>query len=629
MVCRNSEEWIDASRTVLYSSSQTIGLFCPGHLNGLRRVVWRRKTLPAMTTTAQAFRNQLRARLERSPDRVMLRIALSPTLMAELTARDILEQSRTAAARYAEGAAAGSVVLLLLPHSLELFLLQIGLVLSGRIPAVLAWPTSRVDANKYRRNLIHQLGSLPAERLITLPSLAETMAGQLPYPAIPCRTYSVERWEQVFASKQGFDDLPAAARRERPAMADRGDALFLQFSGGTTGAQKAVVITANILEAQLMSLVETLAFGSEDSVVSWLPLYHDMGLIACLWLPLWCCATSLHFAATDWLLNPGLLFEYIERFRATFTWLPNFAFSYLASQFGRIPTASSLHSMRAWINCSEPVRGGSVRAFVDRYVDWGVRAESVQACYAMAENVFAVTQTTLGEPLPTCARESRASEFATPVAFGLSDDHYLSSGRPLRGMDIHIVHPQSGKPCAEGEAGDIHLKTVSLFQGYWGSEGFTTHAFTSDGWYATGDFGFVLQGELFVIGRLKDIIIVAGQNVFPEDVELAANAVDGVYPGRVASFGVIDEKNGTESLVVVAELRGDFDPDKAQLVERAIHQAVLTNIGIAPRQVLVVPDRWIVKSTAGKIARLETRARFLREITSHSHQRFVSNQGVS
>jgi acyl-CoA synthetase (AMP-forming)/AMP-acid ligase II len=214
------------------------------------------------------------------------------------------------------------------------------------------------------------------------------------------------------------------------------------------------------------------------------------------------------------------------------------------------------------------------------------------------------------------------------MSFGLSDDYYLSSGRALRGMNIRIVQPQSRRLCAEGEAGDIHLKTVSLFRGYWGSEGFTTHAFTDDGWYATGDFGFVLQGELFVIGRLKDIIIVAGQNVFPEDVELAANAVVGVYSGRVASFGVIDEKNGTESLVVVAELRGDFDPQKAQIVERAIHQAVLTSIGIAPRQVVVVPDRWIVKSTAGKIARRETRERFLREIAPHSHERFVSKQGV-
>lgn len=266
-----------------------------------------------------------------------------------------------------------------------------------------------------------------------------------------------------------------------------------------------------------------------------------------------------------------------------------------------------------------------MRAFVDRYADWGVTPESVQACYAMAENVFAVTQTSLGEPVPTRAREPRATAFAPAVSFGLSDDHYLSSGRPLRGMDIRIVQPQSQRLCAEGEAGDIQLKTVSLFQGYWGTEGFTTHSFTEDGWYATGDFGFVLQGELFVIGRLKDIIIVAGQNVFPEDVELAANAVDGVYPGRVASFGVIDEKNGTESLVVVAELRGDFDPNEAKLVERAIHQSVLTNIGIAPRQVLVVPDRWIVKSTAGKISRRETRERFLREIASHSHQRFARN----
>ena len=133
------------------------------------------------------------------------------------------------------------------------------------------------------------------------------------------------------------------------------DAVFLQFSGGTTGAQKCVVVTGAMLETQLGKLAATLAFGTSDSVASWLPMYHDMGLIACLWLPLWSGAPSLQFSAQDWLMDPGLLFRLMERFRGTFSWLPNFAFSYLAAQRARMQPASLAH-VRAWINCSEPVR---------------------------------------------------------------------------------------------------------------------------------------------------------------------------------------------------------------------------------------------------------------------------------
>jgi fatty-acyl-CoA synthase len=563
--------------------------------------------------TANQFRERVIDQLERSSNRVLLRIAITSSELVELTGHDILLQSRRAAESYAGTAAAGSVVLLLLPHSAELFLLQIGSVLTGRIPAVLAWPTSRVDPGKYQRNLVHQLANLPAERIITTPELANTLANDLPYRTIGCRIHGPDRWQQGSSTIPMLDAVSRVKADGGPLL-DGSDTLFLQFTGGTTGAQKAVVINSAILDAQLFRLAEALAFGAEDSVVSWLPLYHDMGLIACLWLPLYFNAPSLHFAPGDWLLNPGLLFNYIERYRGTFTWLPNFAFSYLASQFHRVPEPCSLDSMRAWINCSEPVRGLATKAFLDRYAGWGVRPETIQASYAMAENVFAVTQTTLGEVVSTHNR-IRTYDGVTPLSFGLVDDTYMSSGPPLAGMHVRIVTAQSDDLCCEGQAGEIQLKTESLFRGYWGPEGFVTNVFTADGWYVTGDYGFMADGELFVIGRFKDIIIVAGQNVYPEDVELAAGATDGIYPGRVVAFGVTDAKNDTESVVVVAEMRGNYESAHAKTIERSLYQNVLAHIGIAPRRAVVVPERWIVKSTAGKISRRETRERYLRELS--------------
>jgi fatty-acyl-CoA synthase len=566
-----------------------------------------------MNLAAPAFREELRRRLLENRDRVLLRIVVSPGAPpVELTGAEILTRAPALAEAYNQAPRSG-VVLLLLPHSVELFLLHLGLILEGRIPAILAWPTSRIDPEKYQRNLLHQLRSLPARQLITLPRLAANLAQGLHFPVTACTIENTAQWEKTFAIPLSLE--PRQDGATPPECCDApGDALFLQFSGGTTGAQKAVVVTARMLTTQLARLAECLEFTEDDGVASWLPLYHDMGLIACLWFPLWTGAPSLQFSASDWLLHPNLLFQFLERYRATFCWLPNFAFSYLAGQRERIKGPYSLAHVRGWINCSEPVRLRSFREFAEAFGEWGVGGAALQASYAMAENVFAVTQTRLGSVPDTFPRNRlrhRAADFE-PTAFDLLDDVYVSSGRVLNGMEVRVVHAD-GRACADSEPGNIQLSTESLFEGYWTSDGLVTSSISDDGWYTTGDYGFLAGGELYVIGRLKDIIIVGGQNVFPEDVELVVNSVECVYPGRVVAFGILDEQLGTESIAIVAEMRGEFDPPAAETAERQIKKLVLSTIGIAPRYVAVVPERWIVKSTAGKISRKETRERFAKE----------------
>lgn len=560
---------------------------------------------------ANDFRAEFRCRLERNADRVVLRICLPASTTVELTGKQLLTQAVELAQQFSP-VAAGSVVLLLLPHSVELFLLQIGLVLTQRVPAILAWPTSRVDLAKYQRNLLFQLQNLPAQQLITLPALAENLSAGLSYKVTGCTVETAERWDSYFRQLTLETSPPTVL--VSPTLPE---ALFLQFSGGTTGAQKAVAITGEMLSAQLARLSETLQFTAHDSVVSWLPMYHDMGLIACLWQPLWQGAPSLQMAASEWLMNPSLLFESIERYQGTFVWLPNFAFSYLAAQKERMQNASSLRSMRGWINCSEPVRLASMRTFATAYADWGVEERTLQACYAMAENVFAVTQTKLGEFPATFSRAAVVdNRRSNALAFALGDEVYLSSGAPVPGMRVRVVC--DGVECREAQAGEIQLRTESLFAGYWGAQGNNASSFTSDHWYSTGDYGFLAAGELYIIGRLKDIIIVGGQNVFPEDIESVVNNLPSVYTGRVVAFGLPDAETATESVTIVAEMRGDYDRDRAMRLEREIHKVVYSTISVAPRRVLVVPQRWIVKSTAGKISRIETRARYLQEHGNHS-----------
>ncbi len=517
-------------------------------------------------------------RLQSHADDVLLNIFVSGGELRELKGKDILRESERLA--QLSTAPPGAVVLLLLPHSVELFLLHIGLILTERIPAILPWPTSRVDSEKFQTNLLHQFRNLPADELITVSELASNLGVRLPYRVVGCEL------EKDRTQPGGFEiALPISeagdAKANRAKFQDSGDAVFLQFSGGTTGSQKAVVITAPILRRQLERLTEALEFTSKDPVVSWLPLYHDMGLIGCLWLPLWNGAPSVQFAASEWLLNPGLLFEYLERFKATFCWMPNFAFTYLAGQRERMNERYTVNHVRSFINCSEPVRLRSIRGFGDAFADWGVTPQKIHASYAMAENVFAVTQTRIGDEPKTFSRSEVASERnTTALAFDVVNELYVSSGAPISGMRVRIVST-AGAVCLEREAGEIQLSTESLFTGHWGPEGFVTSTFTADGWYSTGDYGFMAGGELYVIGRLKDIVIVGGQNIFPEDVENVVNRVEGIYPGRTVAFGIVNAYE-TESLIVVAEMKGTYDRSRAVALEKEITGLVMTTIGVGP-----------------------------------------------
>jgi fatty-acyl-CoA synthase len=566
---------------------------------------------------SRAFREELRSRLKQNSERVLIRVVPSSTAATlEITGADILARAPELAARCLQSPE-GGVVLLLLPHSVELFLLHLGLILQGRLPAILAWPTSRIDTEKYQRNLVHQLRRLPARQLITLPLLAANLASGLPFPATACPIENASKLENSFAIPLRLD-LPDSDTLKPTPGCTSADDLFLQFSGGTTGTQKAVVVTASMLTEQLERLRAFLDFTERDGVASWLPMYHDMGLIACLWFPLWHAAPSLQFSATDWLIKPELLFQFMDRYRATFCWLPNFAFSYLTAQRQHMKGPHSLGHVRGWINCSEPIRLRSFREFGKTFVSWGVKEEALLGSYAMAENVFAVTQTSLGDFPNTFPRSGvrHRTVALDQTSFDLLDDVYVSSGRILPGMEVRVISPEESI-CAEAEPGNIQLRSRCLFGGYWTSDGFVTSSISDEGWYTTGDYGFLAGDDLYVIGRLKDIIIVGGQNIFPEDVELVVNSLDAVYPGRVVAFGINNEEYGTESLAVVAELRGEYDAAKAALLRQEIHRVVLSTIGVAPHYEAVVPERWIVKSTAGKISRRDTRERFARELLNH------------
>src|SRR2546429_1883420 len=254
----------------------------------------RNALLPASSSASTPVDLTLIESLQRLPDRVLLRVVNPPGAQAvhEFTGKHLLDSEKIAGLQPISGDS--RIVLLLLPHSPELFLLQIGLTLCGKVPAVLPWPTTRVDGQKYQRNLLHQLNQLPADHLITLPRLAKTLQPGVGFPVSGCEVANSSRFETMFMER-----FTAESRQQPITVSNRHlpeDALFLQFSGGTTGTQKCVVVTGAMLAEQVCRLSEALAQHESDGIVSWLPLYHDMGLIACLYFPLCAGVPSLHFA---------------------------------------------------------------------------------------------------------------------------------------------------------------------------------------------------------------------------------------------------------------------------------------------------------------------------------------------
>ena len=497
------------------------------------------------------------------------------------------------------GCASGERIALLMPHDHRLVVLFFGAIYAGFVPCIIAWPTAKMDREKYRRNLHGVVAGLGADWIVTEHTMATELGETLGRTRVLDSVALTERVE---------DERVASAPCIGPA-----DPFFIQFSGGTTGTQKSVPISAAKLFEQLSAYARVLEIGSGDRIISWLPLYHDMGLVACLLLPFVYRLPVIMFAPMEWVMNPTQFLDSIGRDEATVCWLPNFAFSFMARKV-RPEAAFDFSTLRSVINCSEPVRAESMDAFATRFGSAGLRREALHTCYAMAEATFAVTQTTESEP-PLRMNVSRAALGQGRVEPTANGERVLvSCGRPIPGIEARIID-ETGT-CENGAIGEIQLKGVFVMDDYLPStDRCARWAFTEDGWFRTGDLGAWLDAHLFVTGRKKDVIIVGGVNIFPEDLEAAVGEIESIHPGRVVSMGLDDEDLGTEKLVIAAEVNEQSDLDRADELETAVRRTVLAVCGVAPSWVFIVPPRWIVKSTAGKISRVETRARVLERWT--------------
>jgi acyl-CoA synthetase (AMP-forming)/AMP-acid ligase II len=309
--------------------------------------------------------------------------------------------------------------------------------------------------------------------------------------------------------------------------------------------------------------------------------------------------------------------QIIAEYRCTLAWLPNFAFQFVSRRTPKNRrTQYDLSSLRALINCSEPVRSGSMAEFQEAFAQSGLRAAALQASYAMAENVFAVSQSEIGSSGPARLWVNgavfRSLHRVVPVAEGTPGAMaFTSSGRTLPNHELRIVCDSLAVP-DEIQVGEILVRSDCLFAGYYNRPDLTALAII-DGWYHTGDLGFVVGIDLFVVGRKKDLLIVGGENIYPQDIEEIVSRHPAIHDGRVIAIGVYNPDLGTEDIVVVAEVENDESLARSVELESEIRGLVVAGMGVAIRAIFLKPPKWIVKSTAGKPARSASREKLLQE----------------
>jgi len=364
---------------------------------------------------------------------------------------------------------------------------------------------------------------------------------------------------------------------------------------------------------------KSLMLNRDDVVISWLPLYHDMGLVAGFIMPI---LSGIHLVLQspfDWVRAPYKLMQAITKYKGTLSWLPNFAYNFCAQKIrDRHLEGVDLSTWRAVINCSEPVRWESHQAFYEKFKSYGLKLEALQTSYAMAENVFSVTQSLLGQ-IPTVVKIDREAFMSERVARDPIDGKpvmtMMSSGRPLENVKVKIVDENRNEVGAR-VIGEVALKSNCMLTGYFHRNDLTEKAFV-DGWYLTGDYGFMIDGNVFVSGRKKDMIIVGGKNVYPQDLEALTYEVAGVHPGRSVAFGMFNDEEGTEDVVIIAEVDSE-DEIEQQKIADAIRVYVTKNSAVALRYVKAVDSKWILKTSSGKTARSANKEKFLKELLNEN-----------
>lgn len=499
-----------------------------------------------------------------------------------------------------KGIKPGEVCALIIRHNPEFYPLYLGVIGMGALPAVLAYPNPRLHPEKFRQGLIGMTQRSGLDWILTEKEI-ESMIGNL----VSSEGSTIKGIYLPIEDKSevNYSDFEKELKKIRDSF-KLDDPILLQHSSGTTGLQKPVVLTHFDLLKHVEQYGEALELNEYDKFISWTPLYHDMGLIGTFHLPLAFGIPSVQINTFEWILAPAILFEAITKERTTITLQPNFAFNLLTNKVKDEELENiDLSSMRLFINAAEPIRHDTMERFIQRFKEYGLQELAPTTQYGMAETTLAVVQTPPGRKYKTL--EVDRQKLANGVVEIANKNTKVkrvcvSSGILLKDCQMKIVD-ENRQELPELTLGEIAVKSASQFTGYRNYPEKTSKVIDKEGWYYTSDYGFIYENELYVIGRKDDIIIVAGNNIYPEDIEDAVNQVEGVQKGRVIAFGEVNEELGTELISVIAETKVENEEDKKKLIIEIKKAGMSIDIPIS--NVYLVPPRWLIKSSAGKPSR--------------------------
>jgi fatty-acyl-CoA synthase len=498
-----------------------------------------------------------------------------------------------AAGLQALGVAPGERVALLYPTGPEFFDAFFGALLAGAVPTPLYPPLRLTPLPAYRQRTAALIAAVGAALVLTSPVVGRLLGAATTGWALRhgCRT---------------LEELPAVEPAAwRPPRLGAEDLALVQFSSGSTREPRPVALEhrALLAQARLLNGFWPDGDGVTHRGVSWLPLYHDMGLLGCVLPALERPGELTLLAPETFAARPALWLRAISRYRATVSAAPDFGYSHCLARVRDEQLAGvDLSCWRHALNGAEAVSAETLRGFAERFGRWGLRREALTPVYGLAEAALAVTFGALDQPFASARFDrtvlARRGE-ARPAAQGRE---LVSLGRPLPGFELAVRGPR-GERLPAGRVGRLWVKGPSLMREYLGQPAATAEVL-HDGWLDTGDLGFLRAGELYLLGRARDLVVLRGRNHAPEEIEEAVRGLPGVLAPLAASYH--PEGASGERLVLLVEVAAPG----AQLAMRC-RQAVLATLGLAAEEIVLLPPGALPRTSSGKLRRSEALRRHL------------------
>ncbi|UCA51873.1 amino acid adenylation domain-containing protein [Streptomyces sp. WA6-1-16] len=498
-----------------------------------------------------------------------------------LTYEQLHERAAAVAADLTDRGLTGERALLLHPFGLEYVVTFFGCLYAG-VVAVPTYPPSRHPSSTARFSAVAE--DCGARVALTTADLREKLERRSDLPAASALTMVVPE-----PSSSGAGSRPVRPRGE--------DLAFLQYTSGSTGRPKGVMLSHANLLANTALIQDAFGLGEHTRAVSWLPMYHDMGLIGSVLGTVFCGGSTLLLPPSSFARDPGRWLSAISDFGATVSGGPDFAYNLCVERVpAEVRASLDLSSWQVAFSGAEPVRERTLRSFAAAFAESGFSAQAFLPCYGLAESALIVTA---GE---------RGSGFRTAAAEG-AHETVVGSGRAPDGVGLRTVDPETGAVTPDGAEGEVQVSGASVARGYWNRPEDWAEVFR-DGWLRTGDLGFLRDGELHVTGRAKDLVIVRGRNHHPQDLESTAEGADSrLRTHGCAVFAVPGAE--AEELVVACELRREAGRGDLDEIARRVRAAVAAAHDVRPRHVVLVPFAGLARTSSGKIARSACRQQFL------------------